>query len=141
MRTRFLDPFDTLIRLQKAFESRLSSDWFGDATSGAGAFPPINVFRKGHDFVAVIEVPGVGKETLDVQAKDGGIRIAGRKTIQYDDKASLHRRERVSGAFDRTITLPVQIDPAGITAEYRDGLLILFIPRAESEKPRPIAIG
>jgi HSP20 family protein len=44
-------------------------------------------------------------------------------------------------AFDRTITLPIRIDPDRIKAEHRDGILALFIPRAESDKPRSIKIG
>jgi HSP20 family protein len=52
----------------------------------------------------------------------------------------MHRRERVSGIFDRTLSVPIQIEPDGIEAEYRDGVLALFIPRAESQKPRTIKI-
>lgn len=141
MRTRYIDPFDTLFGLQKALEARFASGWLGDATSGTGAFPPINVFSKGDDFIAVIELAGVAKDSLDIQAKQNTIRISGKKHVQYDEKASLHRRERVSGNFDRSITLPVQVNPAGIKAEYRDGLLTLFIARAESDKPRAIKIN
>jgi len=141
MRTRYIDPFDALFGLQKALDAHLSSDWLGDATSGTGAFPPINVFRKDDDFIAVIELPGVAKSSLDIQAKQNTIRISGQKQVQYDDRASLHRRERVSGKFDRTITIPVQINADGIKAEYVDGVLTLFIPRAESEKPRAIKIN
>ena len=61
--------------------------------------------------------------------------------MNYGDKVSVHRRERVAGTFDRTITLPVQIDPEGIKAEFRDGILALHIPRAESDKPKSIKIS
>ena len=137
----FTDPFERLFSLQRALEAALASDWLGDATTGMGAFPPINVFQQGHDFVAVVELPGVNKNDLEIQAKENAIRIAGKKTINYDDRVSLHRRERVSGDFDRTIRVPVQIDPNGIKAEYRDGVLALFIPRAASDKPRTIKIN
>ena len=50
-------------------------------------------------------------------------------------------RERTSGAFDRTFALPIQIDPDAIRAEYRDGVLAVFIPQAESQKPRAIKIS
>jgi len=53
---------------------------------------------------------------------------------------SLHRRERLSGVFDRTIVVPMQIDPDRMQAEYKDGLLALFIPRTEKDKPRSIEI-
>jgi HSP20 family protein len=86
-------------------------------------------------------VPGVNKEDLEIKAKDNTIRISGRKTIAYPDGVSVHRRERLSGSFDRTITVPMQIDTEGIKAEYRDGVLALHIPRAESDKPRTIRIN
>jgi HSP20 family protein len=77
---------------------------------------------------------------LQIEAKENTIRISGEKTINYDDGASVHRRERVSGVFDRTLSIPVYIDPDAIRAEYRDGVLALVIPRAEREKPRTIKI-
>lgn len=135
------DPFDTLFRLQRELDSRLASAWLEDGTAAMGAYPPINVFQQGHDFVAVIEMPGVAKANIELHAKDSTIRISGKKEINYGDKVSVHRRERIAGTFDRTITLPVRIDPDGIKAEVRDGVLALFIPRAESDKPRAISIN
>lgn len=108
---------------------------------GWGAYPPTNIFQKGADFVAVIELPGIDKKDLQIEAKDNTIRIFGKKAPDYDQNASVHRRERVFGTFDRTISLPVQIDTEAIRAEYRDGMLALFIPRAASEKPRTIKIN
>jgi HSP20 family protein len=134
-------PLDALFDLQRALEARLDSDWLRDATGGAGAFPPINVFQQGDSLVAILEVPGVNKDDLEIQAKDNTIRIYGKKTIAYPEGVSLHRRERLTGSFDRTLTVPIQIDTDGIKAEYRDGVLALFIPRAESDKPRTIRIN
>jgi HSP20 family protein len=136
-----MDPFDTLLRLQRALETRLASDWLNGATGGMGGFPAINLFQQGHDFVAVVEIPGVGRNDISIEAKESSLRLSGRRAIDYGEKASLHRRERVAGSFDRTITLPIRVDPEGIKAEYRDGVLALFIPRAESDKPRSIKIG
>jgi len=135
------DPFAAITALQRALDSRLQSEWMGASTAGAGSYPPINIFQQKDDFVAVIELPGVDKDALQIEAKENAVRISGRKTPQYDDKASVHRRERLFGVFDRTLSLPVQIDAEGIRAEYRDGLLALFIPRAASEKPRTIKIN
>jgi HSP20 family protein len=105
-----------------------------------GAYPPVNVFQQGDDLVAIVELPGINKEDLNIQAEENTIRIAGRKTIDYPENVSLHRRERLSGLFDRTLVVPMQIDPDRIQAEYNDGLLALFIPRAEKDKPRIIAV-
>jgi HSP20 family protein len=140
MITRFGDPFDTLLAIQRELDARRSSDWMGSRTSGTGSFPPINIFQQGDDFVAIVELPGIDKSNLEIQAKENMIRISGRKTVQVDEGTSIHRRERVWGTFDRTISVPVQIDPDAIRAEYQDGVLALFIPRAESDKPRTIAI-
>ena len=134
-------PLDALFELQRSLESRLDSEWLSGATAGSGAFPPINVFQQGDSLVAIIELPGVNKSDLEVQAKDNTIRISGKKAISFPEKASLHRRERLSGSFDRTLTVPMQIDAGAIKAEYRDGVLALFIPRAESDKPRSITIN
>lgn len=141
MVTSYNDPFAAMTALQRALEARLQSDWMGASTAGAGSYPPINLFQEKDDFVAVIELPGVDKDDLQIEAKENTVRISGRKSPRYDEKASVHRRERLFGVFDRTLSLPVQIDADGIRAEYRDGLLALFIPRAESEKPRTIKIN
>jgi HSP20 family protein len=138
---RRYDPFDALFDFQRALESRLESDWLRGATAGTGAFPPINVFQQGDNLVAILELPGVNKNELEIQAKDNTIRISGKKAIAYEGGVSLHRRERHSGMFDRTLTVPIQIDADRIKAEYRDGVLALFIPRAEGDKPRTIAIS
>jgi HSP20 family protein len=141
MVSNFSSPFDALFALQRALEANVASGWLGAGTTGAGSFPPINVFQQGDDFVAIVELPGVDKNSLQIEAKQNTIRIAGQKTIEYHEKASVHRRERVTGSFDRTIGVPIQIDPEAIRAEMRDGVLALFIPRAERDKPRKITIG
>ena len=141
MVTPYPDPFSALFTFQQALESQLASGWLGSSTAGAGGFPPINLFQKGDDFVAVVELPGVEKNDLQIEIRENTIRIAGKKMIKYEDGASLHRRERIAGSFDRSFTLPIEINADGIVAEYRDGVLALFAPRAESQKPRTIKIG
>ncbi len=137
----FIDPFEALFSIQRAVDARKQSDWMGSSTTGIGSFPPINIFQQGDDFVAIVELPGVDKKDLGIEVKENTIRISGRKTINYDSGASVHRRERVWGGFDRTLSVPIQIDPDAVKAEYRNGVLSLFIPRAESDKPRSIKIN
>jgi HSP20 family protein len=138
--TNYNDPFDALFALQRALDARHDSDWMGESTAGIGSYPPMNIFQKGDDFVAIVELPGVSKNDLQIEAKENTIRIFGNKAINYEKAASVHRRERLSGVFDRTLSIPIQINPDDIRAEYRDGVLSLFVPRAESEKPRTIKI-
>jgi len=135
------DPFDTLYRFQETLDALRASSWLERSPSGSGAYPPLNVFRRGDDVVIVTELPGVRREDLQIQAKDRTIRIAGTKALDYGAKAGVHRRERLAGQFDRAITLPVAIDADRVKAEYRDGILALFLPRAEHDKPRTITIG
>jgi len=135
------DPFGTLLELQRALESRQTSDWLRGSTAASGTFPPINIFQQGDSFVAIVELAGIDKNQLKIEAKENRIRISGERTVGYKEGVSLHRRERVSGVFDRTLSVPVRIDADKIRAEYRDGILALFIPRAESDKPRAIAIN
>jgi HSP20 family protein len=137
----FPDPFDTLSSLQQALDSFRASGWLARSPSGGGSYPPMNVFRKGDDFVIIAEVPGIKKADLDVQVKGSSIRLAGTKTVNYPDKASLHRRERLAGRFDRAMTLPVEINPDGVRAECHDGILVLFLPRAERDRPKSIQIA
>ena len=136
-----LDPFDTLSGLQQAMDAFRASSWLTDGVSGGGAYPPLNVFRKGDDFIVIAEIPGVKKSDLDVQVKGNTIRLSGNKTVVNPEKASPHRRERLSGRFDRTISIPVEIDPDAIKAEYNEGILALRLPRAAHDKPKSIPIG
>jgi HSP20 family protein len=135
------DPFGTLLDLQRALESSFTSDWLRGSTAASGTFPPINIFQQGDNFVAIVELPGIDKNQLKLEAKENRIRISGEKKVGYKEGVSLHRRERVSGVFDRTLSVPVRIEADKVRAEYRDGILALFIPRAESDKPRAIAIN
>ncbi len=135
-----LDPFDALSSFQQALDAYRTSSWLDSSVSGGGAYPPVNVFRKGDDFIIIAELPGVKKSDLDVQVKGRTIRVTGAKTVSYLEKAALHRRERLAGRFDRAVTMPVEIDPNRVKAEYRDGVLALFLPRAESEKPKSIKV-
>ena len=140
MMTTFADPYDALLSLQRELEASLSSDWLQDRTTSRGPFPPINIFQQGDDILVIVELPGVDKSDLEIQSKDNTIRISGKKSVQYPDRVSVHRRERMSGEFDRTLTVPVNLDPDRVKAEYRDGILALFLPRAETDKPRTVKI-
>ena len=95
------DPFEQLRDFQRAIDAFRSSGWLGAGPSAGGAYPPMNVFRKGDDIVAIIEVPGVGKSDLDIKIERNTLRISGSKTVEYGETAAMHRRDRLSGRFDR----------------------------------------
>jgi HSP20 family protein len=141
MITAFIDPFEALFSLQRALDARLASDWLQDQTTSEGPFPPVNVFQQDGDLLAIIELPGIDKSSLQIEAKENVIRIAGKKALTYPEGVSVHRRERVAGEFDRTISVPVRLEPDRIKAEYREGILALFLPRSERDKPRTITVS
>jgi HSP20 family protein len=137
----FGDPFDALTSLQQALDSFRSSSWLASSPSGTGSYPLMNVFRKGDDYIIITEVPGIKKSDLQVQVKGNTIRLAGTKGVTYPEGAGVHRRERLSGRFDRAVSLPIEINADGVKAECRDGILALFLPRADRDKPRSIQVG
>lgn len=135
------NPFDAMTDFQRMLDELRDSAWLEPSPSGRGVFPPFNVFNKDNDIVVIAEAPGLNKADLKIEAKGNTIRVAGAKAVSYGERASLHRRERSEGRFDRMITLPVEIDPDRVKAEYRDGILALHLPRAESAKPKSITIN
>jgi HSP20 family protein len=137
----FADAFDALSSLQQTLDSFRASSWLTTGPSGGGGYPPMNVFRKGDDFILIAEVPGIQKSDLTVQVKGNTVRLAGTKAVSHPEKASLHRRERLAGRFDRAITLPVEIHADGVKAECHDGILALFLPLAERDKPKMVEVS
>ena len=137
----FPSPFNTLLGLQEALEAFRTSGWLQSSPSGTGSYPPLNIFRKNDDFILIAELPGINKSDLDLQVKGRTVRLSGAKVVKHAENASLHRRERLSGRFDRSITLPVEIDPEGVKAEYHGGILAVSLPRSERDKARSIKIG
>jgi HSP20 family protein len=137
----FADPLSALFKFQQTLDSLRTSDWLQSSPSGGGAYPPINVFHKGDDVVIIAEVPGTQKSDLRIEVKGKTIRIAGTKSLSAGDKASVHRRERQAGTFDRAVTVPVEIDAEHVKAECRDGILALYLPRAERDRPKSIPVS
>jgi HSP20 family protein len=137
---RYPSPFVSPLSLQQALDAFRASNWLDSGLSGSGAYPPINVFRQGDDFILIAEAPGVNKSDLDIQVKGRTIRISGGKAVDYPPEASVHRRERLDGRFDRAVTLPFEIDPDNVEAHFNDGVLALRLTRAEHDKPRTIKV-
>jgi len=135
-------PLGSLLNLQRALSGMASGDnWFADATTTRGGFPPINVFKQEDHYVMIAEIPGIKREDVNVEVHRNRVRLSGEKKIDYGDGVSLHRRERQAGHFDRTFATPFEIDAGKVKAEYRDGILALYLPRAEQDKPRSISVS
>jgi HSP20 family protein len=137
----FADPLSALFKFQQALDTLRTSDWLKSSPSGGGTYPPINVFRKDDDVVIIAEVPGTRKSDLHIEVKGRTIRIAGAKSLNAGEKSSVHRRERQAGTFDRAVTVPVEIDADKVKAECHDGILALYLPRAERDRPKSISVS
>jgi len=138
---RLTSLFETLPSLQQALDTFRTSNWLDAGLSGGGAYPPVNVFRKGDDFVLIAEAPGVKKADIEVQVKGRTVRIAGAKSVDYPKGAAVHRRERLAGRFDRAVSLPIEIDADRVQAECNHGVLAVLLTRAERDKPKTIKVN
>ena len=141
MINRLSDPFELLLGLQDRIDRLRGSGWLAPESGAAASYPAINVFQKDDHFIAVAELPGLHSSDITVQVEGGKLRIAGQRREVYADEAvQVHRRERRSGAFDRTLSLPVDIDAERVRAEYHDGILAVMLPRAERHRARTITV-
>lgn len=131
---------DALLRFQDALERAMENDWFGRETTQRGVFPPMNFFEKDGEFQAVVELPGLKKEDLELEIVRNQVRIAGHRELKYGEDVSLHRMERRPVRFDRTIRLPFAVDVEKAEAKLENGLLALRLPRHPSEAARKISI-
>ena len=123
--------------------NREVSRMFGEAASseGSGVFPPLNVYDDGESVVVRAEIPGVDPKSIEVNASSKSLTIKGERPKQVgDEKQSFHRRERGYGRFNRSLTLPQEVNPDKVRAEYRLGILEVVLPKSEDIKPRKIDV-
>ena len=132
--------FDTLWNFQRAMENAMSADYFGPSTCASGT-PKLNLFQEDENSVVTVELPGLKKEDLSIEVQGEKLRISGERHSQVDEKASLHRRERRDYRFDRTITLPHEVDDTKVEAELKNGILAILLPMKEEHKPKEITIS
>lgn len=107
----------------------------------SGVFPSVNIYDDGEGFRIRAEMPGVDKESLDISCKNDQIVVRGERTLEdIGDDANVHRREREGGQFRRAVNVPQPINPDKVMAEYNQGILDIFAPRAEEAKPKKIDV-
>jgi HSP20 family protein len=134
-----LADFDSARREMLRLFDAVAGDTFGDV--GAGVFPPMNITQDDDNFYLRAEVPGIKPNELSISAVRNRVSIAGKREIQREhDRVSYHRKERAEGAFNRTVTLPTEVDAERVDARYVDGILTLTLPKAEETKPRQITV-
>ena len=109
---------------------------------GPRRYPLINLLEdKEHLYIEAL-TPGVDPDSLDVSVLRNRLTLSGEKTrIPADvQPEAFHRSERSAGKFVRTFDLPVEVNEESIQAEYKNGLLIIALPKAEKAKPRQVHV-
>jgi len=116
--------------------------FFGSTVGrSAGVFPPINIYDDGQAFLLRAEAPGLEKDSIEVSVRGDQVTLRGDRHIETPSSAAnYHRRERESGQFRRVVTLPQAVDADHISANYKNGLLEILLPRIPEAQPRKIAI-
>jgi HSP20 family protein len=140
-RPAFEDVFADFDQLRREMHRLLDPGRGEFAEPGSGVFPPMNVTHDADNFYVSAEVPGIKASELSISAVKNRLSIAGRREIQTEnERVSYHRKERPEGSFNRTLTLPTELDVDRIEARYADGILSLKLPKAEAAKPRLISV-
>ena len=128
-------------KINRLFDDALS-DFGKDQEPFAAWYPATDIYETKDDYVFRLEVPGLAKDDINVEFNNSTLTIKGEKKEDKEvKKEDYHRVESFSGAFSRSYTLPRNVDATRIKANMKDGILELFIPKAEEAKPKSIAIN
>ena len=106
----------------------------------SGWTPALDLYQDSDNVTAVVELPGMRKEDIEISLHNGTLSISGERKDETD-KEGATRTERFYGKFRRSVTLPAQVDPNKVTASYKDGILTVTLPKAEEAKPKQIQIN
>lgn len=137
------DLFDQFARLQREMEDLWGSPGSPVSIRAAarGSYPAINVGATAEGVEVYVFAAGLNHETLDVTVQQNLLTISGERATGQPEKTSPHLRERFSGQFRRSLSLPEDIDPDSAAASYHDGVLHLGFKRKAEARPRKIQIN
>lgn len=142
---RWKDPFAEMTKVQETV-NRLFEEAFSPAPAREGTWtrswePAVDIFETDDAILLKVEVPGIGKEQVSIEVKDGMLTLSGERKFEKEvNEEQYHRVERSYGAFHRTFTLPSSVDADRVEASLRDGVLEIRLPKREEAKPRQIAV-
>ena len=126
------DPIRDLLAIQQRLDPF--------AAGPAGWTPPVDLHETADRYVVRAEVPGLRREDLEIRVHDSHLTLSGTRRDGTPCE-QYHRIERGRGAFSRTFKLPVAVDVEGITADLKDGVLIVNVPKAQDNEPRRIQVS
>ena len=112
-------------------ETMASADWA----------PVVDIVESEQEFALLVELPGVQKSDVKLSVQDGVLTLNGQREQDKEVKGiRFHRTERAYGRFTRSFALPESVDEQKLSAEFRDGLLKVHLPKAEKAKPRSVEV-
>ncbi len=122
---------------ERAFEDSPLSQWQPSTSWGLA----LDVAENDDAFIVTASVPGIKPEDIDITIRDNVLTIKGEyNSDETINEESYHIRERRSGSFGRSISLPSNVNSEDVEANYENGVLTLTVPKAEEVKPRRIEV-
>jgi HSP20 family protein len=104
-------------------------------------YPKVDIYDSDENIVITAELPGIEKKDIVIDVKDGVLTLKGERSSDNEIKEEKYYcRERTFGKFERVFRLPSDVDPEKISADYKDGILKIDIPKPEGKKPKQIAV-
>ena len=139
------DPFRDLRTLQEEVNRLFSTNLtrgFGEEGIGRGAWnPSVDIYENKDQIVLEAELPGMKREDFELSVENNVITLRGERQFEKKEESdNYHRVERSYGSFTRSFTLPQTVSAEGATAEYRNGVLRVALPKREETKARRIQI-
>jgi HSP20 family protein len=124
--------------VNRLFENSLG---FTRNTESFGWTPAVDVFEDTEGVTFKFDLPEVDGKDVEVRLEDGTLTIRGERKLEREDRREgYHRIERAYGTFARSFTLPPTLDPNKVTAEHKNGLLRIFVPKRAEAKPKSINV-
>jgi len=107
---------------------------------GTGDYPRVNLSEDDSNYYVEALVPGIDPQDIEVNLMRGTLTLSGERKIADFGKRTWHRHERGAGKFMRTIELPDAIDGTRVDAQYRNGVLLITLPKPVGVKPQKISV-
>jgi HSP20 family protein len=127
--------------LDSLFELPFLSNLGNQTQLFSGWSPALDLYQNNDNVVAVVELPGMQKEDIDISLHEGMLTVSGERKHGTAETDNAERSERYVGKFRRSISLPTRVDASKVSATYKDGILTVTLPKAEEAKPRKIQVN
>jgi HSP20 family protein len=135
------DPFREFNALNERFGNFLGRNYEGPLATTAWS-PSVDIFENDNEVVFKAELPGLNAKDIEIKLENNVLMIKGERRFEKETKEeNYHRIEREYGTFSRSFALPAAVNGEKVTAEYKDGVLKVTLPKKEEVKPKPIKIS